>query len=233
MIITKDISPYIVSCDDSIQFSLQKINKNRRRLVFVVSENGEATGALTDGDFRRWVVGASNLDLLRPVGEISNKNITLAKFQDTRAKLQASLSPKISAIPLTDELNRIIAIAWCEDGLLRLGSRTIGHNNPALLIAEIGNNHNGSLDFAKRLIEAAAKAGADCAKFQLRDMESLYKNSKETVSEDLGSEYTLDLLSRFQLSVDEMFEALNYVRQCGIIPLCTPWDLQSLNRLNE
>lgn len=233
MIITKDTSPYIVSCDDSIQFSLQKINKNRRRLVFVVSENGEVTGALTDGDFRRWVVGASNIDLLRPVSEISNKNVITAKFHDSKAKLQTYLSPKISAIPLKDELNRLIAIAWCEDGLLRLGSRTIGHNNPALLIAEIGNNHNGSLDLAKRLIEAAAKAGADCAKFQLRDMASLYSDSKQMGSEDLGAEYTLDLLSRFQLTVDQMFEALNYVRQCGMIPLCTPWDLLSLNRLNE
>ena len=45
------------------------------------------------------------------------------------------------------------------------------------IVAEIGNNHNGILDLAKRLIDLAAEAGADCAKVQMRDMASLYKNA--------------------------------------------------------
>ena len=46
------------------------------------------------------------------------------------------------------------------------------------VIAEIGNNHNGSLDTAKRLIDEAIAAGADCVKFQLRNREALYRQLK-------------------------------------------------------
>src|SRR5690606_37027861 len=128
---------------------------------------------------------------------------------------------------------RLSAIAWREEASLRFGDREIRDDKPTFIIAEIGNNHNGSLELAKRLIDAAAEAGADCAKFQLRDMESLYASGGNVTSEDLGSEYTLDLLRRFQLTVEEMFEALDYTRARGLIPLCTPWDLLSLKRLND
>ena len=46
-----------------------------------------------------------------------------------------------------------------------IGSRVIGGGHPAYVIAEIGLNHNGDVDIAKRLIDVAAKAGADAVKF--------------------------------------------------------------------
>ena len=46
------------------------------------------------------------------------------------------------------------------------------------VIAEIGNNHNGDLELAKKMTRLAVEAGADCVKFQMRDMESLYKNNR-------------------------------------------------------
>jgi sialic acid synthase SpsE len=49
---------------------------------------------------------------------------------------------------------------------IRIGNRYIGHGHPAYLIAEIGANFDGSIDKAKRLIDAAKESGADCAKFQ-------------------------------------------------------------------
>lgn len=52
-----------------------------------------------------------------------------------------------------------------------IGSRVIGGGHPAYLIAEIGLNHNGDVDIAKRLIDVAAKAGADAVKFQKRTPE--------------------------------------------------------------
>ncbi|MGH2415145.1 MAG: N-acetylneuraminate synthase family protein, partial [Microcystaceae cyanobacterium] len=94
---------------------------------------------------------------------------------------------------------------------------------------------NGSLELAKKLIEEAVAAGADCAKFQMRSLKNLYHNAGDAndASEDLGSQYTLDLLSRFQLSPQEILAAFDYCKERGILPLCTPWDLESLAILEE
>jgi N-acetylneuraminate synthase len=103
-------------------------------------------------------------------------------------------------------------------------------DEPAYIIAEIGNNHNGSLDLAKHLIDLAAEAGADCAKFQMRDMASLYRNNgaADDASADLGAQYTLDLLARFQLPDADLIAAFDHCKAKGIQPLCTAWDERSL-----
>ena len=78
----------------------------------------------------------------------------------------------------------------------------------------------------------AVAAGADCVKFQMRDMASLYKNNRtESSVADLGAEYTLDLLSRFQLTNSELYEVFDYCKELGVPPLCTPWDESSLRAL--
>ena len=233
MIIDKKIMPYVVYYEETIQQALQKINLNTKRLVYCISESGILEGLVTDGDFRRWVVSAHNIDLQMPVKSIANKDFVFARDTENSQYVQDLFSPKITAVPMIDNMGRLTAIAWQDSPGIRIGEFTIREDKPAFIIAEIGNNHNGSLDLAKHLIDEAAAAGANCAKFQLRDMESLYGQSGKSVSEDLGSEYTLDLLKRFQLNTDEMFEALDHVKECGLVPLCTPWDLTSLRRLTD
>src|SRR5271166_2362948 len=49
---------------------------------------------------------------------------------------------------------------------LRVGTRLIGENQPCVIVAEIGINHNGDMNLAHRSIDAAADAGADSVKFQ-------------------------------------------------------------------
>jgi N-acetylneuraminate synthase len=126
----------------------------------------------------------------------------------------------------------LIAIAWRDGGTMWLGEKEIGEGCPAFLIAEIGNNHNGDIALAKRLVDLAAEAGANCAKFQMRDFAALYSDSKARKASDLGAEYTDDLLRKFQLTPDQMFEVLDYTRECGLVPLCTPWEETSLSRLD-
>lgn len=57
---------------------------------------------------------------------------------------------------------------------MRLGDKEIGDGHPCYVVAEIGINHNGSLDLARALIDAAADAGADAVKLQKRDIEAVY-----------------------------------------------------------
>ena len=61
------------------------------------------------------------------------------------------------------------------------------------VIAEIGNNHNGSMALAQQLVDEAIKAGADCVKFQLRNRKTLYRSRAngaiaEVVLDDLLAE---------------------------------------------
>ncbi len=97
------------------------------------------------------------------------------------------------------------------------------------VIAEIGNNHNGSCELAIEMIDSAVDAGADCVKFQMRNMSSVYrKKSLAKDGEDLGTEYILDLLERFELSVDEHRGIAEYCKTKGILYMCTPWDKASI-----
>lgn len=97
------------------------------------------------------------------------------------------------------------------------------------VIAEIGNNHNGSYELAIEMVDAAIDAGADCVKFQMRNMASVYrKKSLDKQGEDLGTEYVLDLLERFQLSHDEHKMIAEYCSNNNILYMCTPWDSDSV-----
>jgi len=57
---------------------------------------------------------------------------------------------------------------------VRVGNRLIGDDQPCFVVAEIGINHNGDIDLAKRLISVAVAAGCDAVKFQKRTIEVVY-----------------------------------------------------------
>lgn len=235
MLIDKNLSKYIVFAEDDIVVALKKISDNKSRIIFSVTETGVLEGVLTDGDFRRWLVQQDSINLNQPVSKISNKNFKFVDYTDDFVKIQACFSGEIEFIPLLDKNHHLVAIARQKQDIIQIGNFVIDENSPAFVIAEIGNNHNGSLESAKQLIDAAIDAGADSAKFQMRDLQSLYQNAGNAndAKEDLGSQYTLDLLTRFQLTPEEMFAAFDYCQERGILPLCTPWDVSSLNQLER
>lgn len=100
------------------------------------------------------------------------------------------------------------------------------------VIAEIGNNHNGSFDRAIEMIDKAREAGADCVKFQMRHLDQVYRQrSLGKSGDDLATEYVIDLLNRFELSVDQHRGLAHYCSQSGIPYMCTPWDTKSVDVL--
>tara|TARA_Y100001970_G_scaffold288820_1_gene417179 strand:- start:1493 stop:3382 length:1890 start_codon:yes stop_codon:yes gene_type:complete len=104
----------------------------------------------------------------------------------------------------------------------------------AFIIAEIGNNHNGSFELAIEMIDKAIEAGANCVKFQMRTLDAVYrKSSIDGSGEDLGTEYVVDLLKRFELSKKEHKKIFEYCTSKEITYMCTPWDQFSLEFLES
>lgn len=116
---------------------------------------------------------------------------------------------------------------------MRIGQCEIGTGR-TYVIAEIGNNHNGSLERAIELIDLALDAGTDAVKFQMRHLDQVYRQrTLRKDGEDLGTEYVLDLLRRFELTVDEHRQLADYCRTKGALYLCTPWDALSVDVLES
>lgn len=234
MLLDKTLAPWLVFDEDPVEEAFRRISANRSRVVFVVRPDGSLVGSLADGDFRRWVVEAPNPSLQEPCATIANRDCVSVPDGTPAAQVELLLSARISAIPVVDDRGRVAAIARMRSRDFSIDGREVSPTGAAFLIAEIGNNHNGSLDQALELIDEAAAAGADCAKFQLRDLSALYRSGRSGFAgEDLGAQYTLELLQEVSLSNDEMFEALDYVREVGLIPLCTPWDSPSAQLLHD
>jgi sialic acid synthase SpsE len=114
----------------------------------------------------------------------------------------------------------------------RIGPRAIGPDY-TYVIAEIGNNHNGDFDRAIQMVDVAKDFGADCVKFQMRHLDQVYRTQTLSgKSEDLGTEYVIDLLNRFELTVEQHKKLFRYCSDLGVEYLCTPWDDRSASILN-
>lgn len=230
MIIERNLLPYVVLSTVSIEHALEKISANKSKFVICLTEEGSIEGTFTDGDFRRWATQYHNADLQAPVSRALNKNFTSRSELTPIDQLEALLSERIAFIPLVDKQDRLVAIVKKGQRCIAIGNKFISEESPAFIIAEIGINHNGCIATAKKMVDMAVWTGADCAKFQMRDMKTLYTNAGDPNDsrEDLGSQYTLDVLSKSQLTKEEMWEIFDYCHAKNIIPLCTPWDINSL-----
>ena len=107
-------------------------------------------------------------------------------------------------------------------------------NKPIYIIAEIGINHNGSLDIAKQLITEAASCGVDAVKFQKRTIDIVY--SKETLDQKRESPWgTTQRDQKFGLELEyPEYDAINILcKDLNIDWFASAWDLKSLNFLKQ
>ena len=116
-----------------------------------------------------------------------------------------------------------------------IGDRIIGDGQPAFIVAEIGLNHNGSIELAKKLIRKAKECGADAVKFQKRDLKSIYKPDiyQDPNKDSQGTAYLIDMVTRFELSEKKFIEIKKYCDKLDIIFFCTPWDIKSVDLLEK
>lgn len=116
-----------------------------------------------------------------------------------------------------------------------IGSRKIGVGEPVYVIAEIGLNHNGDLDLAMQLIDAAADAGADAVKFQKRTPEiSTPKHMQDTLRDTPWGRMTyLQYRYRVELSREQYVEIGDYATVRGLDWFASPWDVPSVDFLED
>ena len=107
--------------------------------------------------------------------------------------------------------------------------------NKTYIIAEIGINHNGDLDIAKKLIDVASLSGCDAVKFQKRNPDVCVPEHQKSVIRDTpwGEMTYLDYKKRVEFEKPEYDEIDRYCKERGIAWSASPWDLDSLEFLMQ
>src|SRR3989344_7730542 len=118
---------------------------------------------------------------------------------------------------------------------LIVGKRIIGPGAPTFIIAEAGLNHNGSVQRAMELIDAAADAGADAVKFQKRNLAEVYQQKilDNPNAAEQKYQYLIPLLKEFELPDEAFVEMEKHAAQRGVMFLVNPWDKQSADAIEN
>jgi len=111
-----------------------------------------------------------------------------------------------------------------------IGKRLIGAGQPAFIIAEIGINHNGSIEIAKKLIDVAVEAGCDAVKFQKRTVSVVYSEAELlTPRESVFGNTNGDLKRGLEFGESQYAEIASYCEQRQILWSASCWDEASVD----
>jgi N-acetylneuraminate synthase len=118
---------------------------------------------------------------------------------------------------------------------VEIAGRPVGPGEPVYVIAEIGINHNGDLDIARRLIDAAAATGCDAVKFQKRTPELCVPEDQWGIERDTpwGRITYLDYRHRMEFDRDGYAAIDRHCRDAGIAWFASAWDEPSVDFLAE
>jgi N-acetylneuraminate synthase len=117
---------------------------------------------------------------------------------------------------------------------VRIGNREVGEGQPCFIIAEIGINHNGDINIAKKLIDLAAFAGCDAVKFQKRTIDVVY--SPEELAKPRENPFGTtngDLKYGLEFEFEEYNEIDKYCRAKNLIWFASCWDKGSIDFIDQ
>ena len=120
-------------------------------------------------------------------------------------------------------------------GVVEIAGRLVGDGQPAFVIAEIGINHNGSVELAKKMIDGAALAGCDAVKFQKRTPEKCVPIDQWYLERDTpwGRMTYIDYRHRIEFGEREYAEIDRYCRERGILWFASCWDEDSVDFIEQ
>jgi len=116
---------------------------------------------------------------------------------------------------------------------IEISNRKVGPDHKPLLIAEIGINHNGSLDEAKKIVDAAVLAGIEVIKHQTHVVEDEMSPEAQKVIPGNSDKSIYQIMEECALSEDDEIALKEYVEQKGCIFISTPFSRAAADRLNR
>ena len=118
---------------------------------------------------------------------------------------------------------------------VKIGEQWVGEGHPTYVVAEIGINHNGDLEIAKRLMEAAKHAGVDAVKFQKRTPELCVPPEQRGQMRETPWGYItyLDYRYKVEFNAEQYAEIDRYAREIGITWFASVWDEPSVDFLEQ
>ncbi|MGA7886157.1 MAG: N-acetylneuraminate synthase family protein [Acidobacteriaceae bacterium] len=117
---------------------------------------------------------------------------------------------------------------------IRIGNRLVGDDQPCFVIAEIGINHNGDIDLAKRLISIAVGAGCDAVKFQKRTIDVVYTPDElAKPRESPFGQTNGDLKYGLEFGREEYEEIDAFCRSVKMLWFASPWDEGSVDFMEQ
>jgi len=116
-----------------------------------------------------------------------------------------------------------------------VGKKAIGAGEPVYIIAEIGINHNGEIEIAKQLMDVAAETGCDAVKFQKRTPEICVPEEQKSIPRETpwGLMTYFEYKKRIEFEQNEFEQIDAYAKKIGIDWFASPWDVPSVNFLEE
>ncbi len=118
---------------------------------------------------------------------------------------------------------------------IKVADKLIGEGHPVFIIAEIGINHNGDLEIAKKMIEGAKKAGCDAVKFQKRTPELCVPKDQWNIERDTpwGRITYIEYRHKVEFGEKEYAEIDRYCKELGIMWFASCWDEPSVDFIEQ
>lgn len=104
--------------------------------------------------------------------------------------------------------------------------------NKVMVVAEIGINHNGSIDKLYRLVDTAKDAGADAVKFQIFSKDGFYIKG-DYLPKEVSSRLPVEIFKKAYIPFEEYDKIFKYAKSLGILPFATPLDIESFEFLQS
>lgn len=117
--------------------------------------------------------------------------------------------------------------------MIEIAGRKIGAEYPPVVIAEIGINHEGSLEVAKEMVDAAFRAGAEIVKHQTHIVEDEMSGAAKKVIPGNANVSIYEIMERCSLNEQEEFELKEYIESKGMIFISTPFSRAAADRLHQ